>query len=128
VYFPDLFHELQAQQAVRRNVFFDLQRDLDVVLQEIFYAFGCWQARHSRSQSPQVVFRRLHKHGFGGVAELKFFDAEIHRFLRSFPHEHQAADRSFEPSFYLPWIFPNFSLRGDEALKGHGKEIAEKAQ
>src|SRR4029434_5497581 len=54
---------------------------------------------------------------------LKFFDSEIHCFLRPFPHEHQTADGSFEPPFYLRGIFPDFSLGSDEALKRHGKEI-----
>src|SRR5215813_5829675 len=121
-------NELQVEQALRWNFFFDLQRNLDVILQKILYAFGCRQARHTRRQSPQIVFCRLYEHGFGGVTELKFLDSKIHCLFRSFPHEHQTADGSLEPPFYLPRIFPDFSLSGDEALKRHGKEVAQKAQ
>ncbi len=34
----------------------------------------------------------------------------------------------FEPAFDLRWIVANFSFRGHEALKGHGKHIAEKSK
>ncbi len=112
----------------RRDIFFDLERRLDVVFQQIFDSLRRWQAGHAVRHRLGEAADAFDHQGPAHVAHGDFFHGDVRGFIRPIANEHQRSRHRPQPALYVVGPFGDHFIGGDETLKGIREQIADKGE